>query len=38
MNKIKISENIVIEPEAEDFILNICNHSVKNLINYMEKI
>jgi DNA polymerase III delta prime subunit len=37
MNKIKISENIVIESAAEQFILDICNNTVKTLINYMEK-
>ena len=37
MNKIKIKENIVIEPDAEDFVLSICNNTAKILINYMEK-
>lgn len=37
MNKIKISEHIEIEPDAEQFILDICNNTVKTLINYMEK-
>ena len=37
MTKIKISENIVIEPAAEQFVLDICNNTVKMLINYMEK-
>ena len=37
MSKIKSSENIVIEPKAEEFILNICNNTAKILINYMEK-
>lgn len=37
MYKIKIAENIVIEKEAENFILNICNNTAKILINYMEK-
>lgn len=37
LNKIKLSENICIYPDAQDFILDICNHSVKVLINYMEK-
>lgn len=35
--KIKNIENIDIEPEAEEFILNISNNTVKILINYMEK-
>ena len=30
-------ENILIKPEAEDFILTICNNSVRILINYLEK-
>jgi DNA polymerase III delta prime subunit len=37
MNKIKINEHIIIHPDAENFILNICNNTVKTLINYMEK-
>lgn len=37
MNKIKESENIVIESDAEEFILNVCNNTAKILINYMEK-
>ena len=37
MNKIKLKENIVIEDNAEEFILNVCNNTSKILINYMEK-
>jgi len=37
MNKIKVSENIEIANEAQDFILDICNNTAKILINYMEK-
>lgn len=37
MDKIKKSENIIIHPEAENFILDICNNTAKILINYMEK-
>ena len=37
MDKIKVAENIEVEPAAQEFILNICNHSAKTLINYMEK-
>jgi len=37
INKIKESENIVIEPAAQEFILNVCNNTAKILINYMEK-
>lgn len=37
MNKIKHKEQIVIEPDAEQFILNISNNTTKILINYMEK-
>ena len=37
MNKIKISEHIEIDSAAEQFILDICNNTVKTLINYMEK-
>ena len=36
MQKIKLVENISIDKDAEDFILNICNNTIKMLINYME--
>lgn len=42
-NLIKISkrickiENIIMTSEAEEFILSICNNSVRILINYLEK-
>jgi DNA polymerase III delta prime subunit len=34
---IKTNEGIDMEPQAEEFIINICNNTVKILINYMEK-
>ena len=37
INKIKTTESIVIDPEAEQFIVTISNHTVKIVINYMEK-
>jgi len=37
VNKIKQSENIEIDNDAEDFIIKISNNTVKILINYMEK-
>ena len=30
-------ENIIIEPDAAEFVLSICNNSVRILINYLEK-
>lgn len=36
-NKIKKAEKITIDSKAEEFILNICNNSIRLLINYMEK-
>ena len=36
-NKIKSSEKLRITNKAEKFILNICNNSVRLLINYLEK-
>ena len=36
--KIIIKENIIITPEAEKFVLNISNVSIRILINYLEKI
>ena len=35
--KIKTIEQIDIDAEAEDFILNMSNNTIKILINYMEK-
>jgi DNA polymerase III delta prime subunit len=37
IEKIKNSEKIEIESDAQDFIINISNNTVKILINYMEK-
>ena len=37
LNKIKMNEGIVVDPDAEEFIINVSNHTVKLLINYMEK-
>jgi DNA polymerase III delta prime subunit len=37
MHKIKINENMIIDPDAEQFTLNVSNNTAKILINYMEK-
>lgn len=37
MHKIKTTENIEMDSDAEQFILNISNNTAKILINYMEK-
>ena len=37
MRKIKINENMIIDNDAEQFTLNVCNNTAKILINYMEK-
>lgn len=37
MRKIKVNEKIVIDDDAEQFIINVCNNTAKILINYMEK-
>ena len=37
IDNIKKCENIDIEAEAQEFIVNVCNNTVKILINYMEK-
>jgi len=37
LTRIKASEGIRLDSDAEEYILNICNKSVKILINYMEK-
>jgi len=37
INNIKNKENIMIDDDAQEFIINISNNTVKILINYMEK-
>ena len=37
INKICKIENINIEDKAKDFILSLCNNSVRTLISYLEK-
>jgi DNA polymerase III delta prime subunit len=37
VKRICTQENIVIRVDAENFILSICNNSVRTLINYLEK-
>jgi DNA polymerase III delta prime subunit len=37
IENIKKIENIVIDEDAQDFIINVSNNTVKILINYMEK-
>lgn len=37
INNIKDKENIIIDDDAQEFIINISNNIVKVLINYMEK-
>jgi DNA polymerase III delta prime subunit len=37
MKKIIKNENMIIDYNAEQFILNVCNNTAKILINYMEK-
>jgi DNA polymerase III delta prime subunit len=37
MRHIKITENISIDDDAEEFVINISNNTVKVMVNYMEK-
>ena len=37
INNIKHAENIKIDDDAQDFIINISNSTVKIMVNYMEK-
>ena len=37
LNKIKQNENIIMTPEAEEFVINISNNAAKILLSYMEK-
>jgi replication factor C subunit 2/4 len=32
------NENIVMNDECKNYLLSICNHSVRNMMNYLEKI
>jgi len=38
MNKITLNENLFFYPDAEQFLLNISNNSIRILVNYLEKI
>lgn len=38
VNHIKEQENLIIDPLAQEFIINISNNTVKIILNYMEKI
>ena len=37
LKKIKNYENIELDENAEEFVINVSNNSIKTLINYMEK-
>lgn len=37
MKKIMKLENISVDESAQDFLLNVCNNTLKILMNYMEK-
>ena len=37
INKIKMIENLDIDPDVEEFIINDSNNNVKNIITNMEK-
>lgn len=37
LKKIKKYENIELDEDAEEFVINVSNNSIKTLINYMEK-
>ena len=36
-NKIINNENLIIDDESKNFIINISNNSIKNIINYLQK-
>ena len=38
MENIIQSENIRMSLECKEYLLSICNHSVRNMINYLEKL
>ena len=37
MDDIIIKEHIIIDNEVKDYIIHLCNFSVRILINYLEK-
>jgi len=37
LSKIKIKEKIEIQKKAEEFIVSVCNGSIRILLNYLEK-
>tara|TARA_B100001758_G_C18416996_1_gene621054 strand:+ start:9480 stop:10439 length:960 start_codon:yes stop_codon:yes gene_type:complete len=37
LNHIALKENIIINNDVKDYIIDICNYSVRMLINYLEK-
>lgn len=38
MTKITELENIHIQPECKEYLLYICNHSCRTIVNYLEKL
>jgi DNA polymerase III gamma/tau subunit len=38
MENIIRKENIQLKEECKEYLLSICNHSVRNMMNYLEKI
>ena len=38
MNQIMLQENIILTDEEKQYLLSVCNGSIKNIINYLEKI
>ena len=37
MNKVLTQENIIITDQAKDFVVKVCNLSIKAMLNYLEK-
>ncbi len=37
MNNVSAKENILINDDAKDFIIKVCNLSIKAMLNYLEK-
>jgi DNA polymerase III delta prime subunit len=38
MEHIIKNENIILKEDCKNYLLSICNHSVRNMINYLEKL
>jgi DNA polymerase III gamma/tau subunit len=38
MDSILEKENMIMDIDCKEYLLSICNHSIRNIINYLEKL